>query len=73
MMRATKSKQPKSKSARKESQRQRLDKALEEGLEETFPAIRCLGDNARACGTTWQAPQANITYSTVIPIALPCS
>jgi hypothetical protein len=32
MMRAAKSKQPKSKSATKESQRQRLDEALEEGL-----------------------------------------
>jgi hypothetical protein len=42
MMRAAKSKQPKSKSARKESQRQRLDKALEEGLEETFPASDAL-------------------------------
>ena len=38
MMRAAKSKQSKSKSARKESERQRLDKALEEGLQETFPA-----------------------------------
>jgi hypothetical protein len=38
MMRAAKSKQPKSKSARKEIQRQRLDKALEEALQETFPA-----------------------------------
>ena len=42
MMRAAKSKQPKSKSARKESERQRLDKALEEGLQETFPASDAL-------------------------------
>jgi hypothetical protein len=42
MMCAAKPKQPKSKSARKESQRQRLDKALEEGLLETFPASDAL-------------------------------
>jgi hypothetical protein len=42
MMRAAKSEQPKSKSARKEIQRQRLDKALEDSLQETFPASDAL-------------------------------
>jgi hypothetical protein len=36
-MPTTKEKRPKDKAVRKETKRQRLERALEEGLEETFP------------------------------------
>lgn len=49
MMRGAKANRPKPKSATKESRRQRLDKALEEGLQETF---RHSGDNRARAGTT---------------------
>jgi hypothetical protein len=42
MMRGAKSKQPRPKSATKESQRQRLDKALDDGLQDSFPASDAL-------------------------------